>query len=171
MLVAKREGLGDVGADEPMSSRRFASVRMEEVEDEDMPNIPLWGRNSPAPASPRRFPSPTLGDMEDEDMLDASPCGPHPLATPTCPSLFPEPHNDPTAGVAFYFYEVPVAKPPLYETKLTDPETFVEANWIANLECSQRAKNPYFTLPRSTAYLMAHDGTGGHYESQATKAT
>ncbi|KAG9088545.1 hypothetical protein FRC06_001978, partial [Ceratobasidium sp. 370] len=125
---------------------------MEEVEDEDMPDIPRWGPDSDAPAAPRRFPSPTVEDVEDEDMLDVPRCGPHPLATPTRPSLFPEPHQDPTAGVAFYFYEAPKAKPPLYETRLTDPETFVEAHWIANIKCSQREKNPYFELPRTRCW-------------------
>ncbi|KAG9094850.1 hypothetical protein FS749_011715 [Ceratobasidium sp. UAMH 11750] len=91
-------------------------------------------------------------DVEDEEMLDDLNCGPHPRATPTRPSLFPEPHEDPTAGLAFYFYEVPKAKPPLYETKLTDPDTFVEADWIANMKCSQREKNPYFTLPRTRCW-------------------
>ncbi|KAG9102172.1 hypothetical protein FRC06_002246, partial [Ceratobasidium sp. 370] len=58
---------------------------------------------------------------------------------------------------------VPMAKPPLHKTKLTDLKTFMEAHWITDLKCSQQAKNLYFTLPRA--------GTDGHYKSQATKAT
>ncbi|KAG9093005.1 hypothetical protein FRC06_011713 [Ceratobasidium sp. 370] len=111
-----------------------------------------WGSEGGAPTSPHRFPSPSVEDVEDEDMPDVPSCGPHPLATPTRPSLFPKPHKDPTAGVAFYFYEVPKAKPPLYETKLTNPETFVEVNWIANLKCSQQEKNPYFILPWASQF-------------------
>ncbi|KAG9083833.1 hypothetical protein FS749_005704, partial [Ceratobasidium sp. UAMH 11750] len=148
MPVVEGEGPGEVVADAPMSPRRFSSVSLEDIQDEDMPNIPRWGPDDGVPASPRRFPSPTVEDAEDEDMLDAPGGGPHPRATATRPSLFPEPHEDPTAGVAFYFYEVPKAKPPLYETKLTDPETFVEADWIANMKSSQKEKNPYFILPR-----------------------
>ncbi|KAG8727498.1 hypothetical protein FRC10_006050 [Ceratobasidium sp. 414] len=85
-----------------------------------------WGPDSSAPASPHQFLSPTMEDLEDKDMLDVP---------------------DPTAGVAFHFYEVLKAKPLLYATRLTDPETFMEVHWIANIKCSQWEKNPYFELP------------------------
>ncbi|KAG9079163.1 hypothetical protein FS749_008772 [Ceratobasidium sp. UAMH 11750] len=70
MPVVEGEGLGEVVADAPMSPRRFSSVSLEDVQDEDMPNVPRWGLDDGAPASPRRFPSPTVEDAEDEDMLD-----------------------------------------------------------------------------------------------------
>ncbi|QRV97235.1 hypothetical protein RhiJN_25254 [Ceratobasidium sp. AG-Ba] len=101
---------------------------------------------------PRRFPSVSMEEVEDEDQHDPLPSSPHPFAFPTRPTLYPEPYDHPTAGFAMFFYEVPKSPPPLYNTKLTDPDTFKEAYWLANLRCSQRAKNPYFELPRTRCW-------------------
>ncbi|QRV82438.1 hypothetical protein RhiJN_10453 [Ceratobasidium sp. AG-Ba] len=100
----------------------------------------------------KRFPSVTLQEVDNEDQHDPQPGSPHPFAFPTRPTLFPEPYDNPTAGFAMYFYEVPKNPPPLYNAKLANPDTFKGAYWLANLCCSQQAKNPYFELPRTRCW-------------------
>ncbi|KAG8735173.1 hypothetical protein FRC10_010905 [Ceratobasidium sp. 414] len=74
---------------------------------------------------------------------------PHPMAEPTRWSLYPEPHPDATAGQAIRFEEIADIPPPLYDTSLTDPDTFREAYWLGNLSISEAKANEYFSLPRT----------------------
>ncbi|KAG9095097.1 hypothetical protein FRC06_010123 [Ceratobasidium sp. 370] len=126
--------------------RRSPGVTIEEIEDEEQ-----------RPSPPRHFPSPTVEEVEDEDMLDPAELGPHPKAIPTRPSLFPEPYPDPTAGVAFYFYQVSKDSPPLYDTKLAEAATFKEAEWLASLPIGDKKRSTYFELPRNRCWYWKNN--------------
>ncbi|KAG8789232.1 hypothetical protein FRC12_013725 [Ceratobasidium sp. 428] len=101
------------------------------------------------PSSPRRSPSVTLEEIEDEDAPGLRNRGPHPFARRTRPSLFPEPHPNPTAGVAQKVYPFDARVPVLYETRLAEPDVFKEAEWLDNLPISQAQEAEYFRLPRT----------------------
>ncbi|KAG8773231.1 hypothetical protein FRC12_002651 [Ceratobasidium sp. 428] len=122
--------------------RRSPSAILEEIEDEDAPNIRT---RSP----PRRSPSVTLEEIEDEDAPNMRYPGPHPFAKPTRWSLFPEPHPNRTAGAARRFYSIDARVPPLYETKLAEPDVFREAHWLDNVAISLADEAEYFKLPRT----------------------
>ncbi|KAG8729241.1 hypothetical protein FRC10_004157 [Ceratobasidium sp. 414] len=103
-------------------------------------------------SSPRQFPPVTLEEMEDEDAPHFPQWGPHPFAKPTRASLFPEPHPDPTAGIASVFHSIDEQPPPLYNTVLADPDVFREAYWLANLPISCEDESAYFDLPRTRGW-------------------
>ncbi|KAG8724120.1 hypothetical protein FRC09_000267 [Ceratobasidium sp. 395] len=141
---------------------RRPSVTVEEVPDEDLPNPPQWGPHPFATPTrrtlfaepevtetPPRRPSVTVEEVPDEDMPNPPQWGPHPFATPTRRTLFAEPDPDPTAGRAYRFYPIEKQDPPLYDTKLADPDVFKEAEWLSNLPISLEDKDKYFSLPRT----------------------
>ncbi|KAG8705791.1 hypothetical protein FRC08_001451 [Ceratobasidium sp. 394] len=97
---------------------------------------------------PQRPPRVSVEEVQDEDLPNPPKWGPHPYAKPTRQSLFPEPHPDPTAGVASSFHPIEESPPPLYDTKLAEPDIFREAHWIANLPINRELEEEYFHLPR-----------------------
>ncbi|KAG8731673.1 hypothetical protein FRC10_001585, partial [Ceratobasidium sp. 414] len=123
---------------------RMPSVDIEDVEDEDAPAGPTLGASSP-----RRPPSVTLEEVPDRDMLRPPRWGPHPFAKPTRPSLFPRPHPDATAGEPLRVYPTDRRIPPLYTSKLADPDVFKEAYWLDNIPISWGSEEEYFKLPRN----------------------
>ncbi|QRW06771.1 hypothetical protein RhiLY_05770 [Ceratobasidium sp. AG-Ba] len=96
-----------------------------------------------------RSPSVTIEEVPDEDMPNPPQWGPHPYANPTRRTLFAEPYPDPTAGRAFRFHPIDKQAPLIYNTKLADPDVFLEAEWLANLQISIEDKDKYFNLPRT----------------------
>ncbi|KAG8795327.1 hypothetical protein FRC12_016059 [Ceratobasidium sp. 428] len=79
--------------------------------------------------------------------------GLHPFATPTCPSLFPEPHADPTAGVETEFYAVDREALPKYTLVLTEPDVFHEAHWLDHLPITYAEEAVYFASPRVSDWV------------------
>ncbi|QRV74481.1 hypothetical protein RhiJN_02495 [Ceratobasidium sp. AG-Ba] len=125
--------------------QRNRNAILEELNDappiEDRPLI-----EANPPARSRRV---TVEEIEDEDMPRRPRWGPHPFAKPTRPSLFPECHPDPTAGVAQEFYDIDREPPPAYTSKLAEPDVFCEAFWLDNLRISRANEAQYFSLPRT----------------------
>ncbi|KAG8779909.1 hypothetical protein FRC12_023710 [Ceratobasidium sp. 428] len=158
-------------ADDVPVRARSPSVRLEEVEDEDVYRRRFWDspRRNPnaileeiddddifGPFPPRRSPSVTLDEMEDEVMPERPRWGPHPFAKPTRPSLFPDPHPDPTAGVATEFYEVDREAPPKYTSVLAEPDVFREAYWLDHLPITFADEAAYFALPRTRNWFCSN---------------
>ncbi|KAG8715977.1 hypothetical protein FRC09_016138, partial [Ceratobasidium sp. 395] len=94
----------------------------------------------------------TVEEVEDIDMPNPPRWGPHPHAQPTRRSLYPEPHSDRTAGVASHFIPVDLQPPPLYDTKLAEPDVYKEAYWLSNLPISEEEKEEYLHLPRTKGW-------------------
>ncbi|KAG9121667.1 hypothetical protein FRC07_002288 [Ceratobasidium sp. 392] len=100
----------------------------------------------------RRSPSVAIEDVPDEPYLETL----RPLRRglreliEEMPQVYPiQPHPDPTAGRAILFEEIANIPPPLYDTSLTDPDTFREAYWLGNLSIPESKANDYFSLPRT----------------------
>ncbi|KAG8734488.1 hypothetical protein FRC10_011699, partial [Ceratobasidium sp. 414] len=136
-MVEQEGELGEQPNTHTPSPHRAPSVAME-VSNEDIPNIP----------SPCQTRGVTLEEVEDEDMQQVPRWGPHPFANPTPTHLYSEPHPDPTAGTALWFYPADRTAPPLYESVLVEPDTFKEAYWLDHLPIPQLKEAEYFTLPR-----------------------
>ncbi|KAG8708613.1 hypothetical protein FRC08_018809 [Ceratobasidium sp. 394] len=119
-----------------------------EVEDADVPSAPISETHSP-----RRTPSVTLEEVEDVNMPRPPRWGPHPYAKPTRPSRYPRPHPNPTAGVPLRVVPVDKKTPPLYTSKLAEPDTFEEAYWLDNASLTQRDEAQYFKLPRTKGWI------------------
>ncbi|KAG9076840.1 hypothetical protein FRC06_009249 [Ceratobasidium sp. 370] len=116
---------------------RGHSVMLEEIQDEPyLQTLRPMRRGSLEP----------IEEVPQVAQIEASP---HPMAEPTRWSLYPEPHPDARAGQAIRFEEIADIPPPLYNTSLTDPDTFREAYWLGNLPISEAKANEYFSLPRT----------------------
>ncbi|KAG9088113.1 hypothetical protein FRC06_002230 [Ceratobasidium sp. 370] len=122
-------------------------VTLEEVEDEDVHRLRVDQQNSGA-KSPHQAPSATEEEVEGGDAPQAPRLGPHLFARSTRPSLFREPHPDPTTGIPLCFHPVNTMVPPLYTSKLAQPDEFREAYWLDNLPINREAEEEYFRLPR-----------------------
>ncbi|KAG8724786.1 hypothetical protein FRC09_014208 [Ceratobasidium sp. 395] len=109
---------------------------------EELPDEPLLQTLRPAHRSSSVI-------EEVPDLFEIPMCA-HPFATPTRPSLFPEPYLDRRAGQAIRFEELAAIPPPLYDTSLTDPDVFREAYWLGTLPISEAKANEYFSLPRTS---------------------
>ncbi|KAG9086517.1 hypothetical protein FRC06_003041, partial [Ceratobasidium sp. 370] len=101
--------------------------------------------------SPCRTPPPTL-EGEDEVMATPPRWGPHPFAKRTRHNLFPKPHPDPTAGAPLRFEPIDKRVPPLYTSKLADPETFEEAYWLDHIPIPLADEEKYFKFPRNQSW-------------------
>ncbi|KAG8709951.1 hypothetical protein FRC08_017838 [Ceratobasidium sp. 394] len=125
------------------SPRRMPSVTLEEVPDDDAPKM----------RSPCHTPSVTLEEVEDEEMPNPPHWGPQPFAKRTRRHLFCEPHPDPTAGVPLRFIPTDRTIPPLYTSKLAEPDNFQEAYWLDNSSLTLSHEEKYFNLPRTKNWL------------------
>ncbi|KAG9090694.1 hypothetical protein FRC06_000920 [Ceratobasidium sp. 370] len=117
------EEVEDEEAHRPCQTLR---VTLEEVEDEDVHRL----RQNSGAKSPRRAPSATEEEVEGGDAPQAPP------------------HPDPTAGIPLRFHPVNTTVPPLYTSKLAQPDEFREVYWLDNLPINREAEEEYFRLPR-----------------------
>ncbi|KAG9088471.1 hypothetical protein FRC06_002015, partial [Ceratobasidium sp. 370] len=133
--TAQGDGVSDVemAGIRPEPATRYPSVTIEEIPDQS-----YLQTQRPIPA--HRSPSVTIEEI---------PMCPHPFAKPTRQSLYSEPHPDITAGQASWFEAIAELPPPLYDTSLTDPDTFREAYWLRKLPISEDMADEYFKLPHT----------------------
>ncbi|KAG9120758.1 hypothetical protein FRC07_003620 [Ceratobasidium sp. 392] len=158
-------------ADDVPVRAQLPSATLEEVEDKDVyqrrfRDLPRWNPNAILEEiddddifgafPPHRSPSVAPEEIGDEQMPERPRWGPHPFAKPTRPSLFPEPHPNPAAGVATEFYTVDREAPPKYTLILAEPDVFREAYWLDHLPITFADKAVYFTLPRTRNWFCSN---------------
>ncbi|QRV96544.1 hypothetical protein RhiJN_24562 [Ceratobasidium sp. AG-Ba] len=127
--------------------RRNPNAILEEIEPDEVQDS--LGGNRVPPPGPRAL------SEDDQEMQELPSQGPHPFATPTRVTLFPEPHPDPTAGVPLKSHNVNRDIPPKYNTPLADPEIFRTAYWLDHLPICRQDESEFFSLPTTRGWFCS----------------